>query len=132
LQTDETICSISPSGTLVAECYLSATDIGLIKAGQQARFQIDAFDYNYFGVVTGRVQHIDNDYTVVDNKPVFKVRCRFDHTALHLKNGYTGELKKGLTFQCRFMVARRSLWQLLWDKIDDWLNPSSPVKDQAS
>ncbi len=128
LQANEVICNISPSGSLLAECYVPASNIGLLKLKQEARFQIDAFDYNYFGVVTGKVQSIDNDYTVVDNKPMFKVRCSFDNTQVHLKNGYAGDLKKGLTFQCRFMVANRSLWQLLWDKVDDWLNPAAPVK----
>lgn len=128
LQANDVICNISPSGVLLAECYVAATNVGLLKLHQEARFQIDAFDYNYFGIVTGKVLSIDNDYTIVDNKPVFKVRCSFDGTQLHLKNGYSGELKKGLTFQCRFMVSRRSIWQLLWDKIDDWLNPTSPTK----
>ncbi len=71
---------------------------------------------------------IDNDFTLMDNKPVFKVRCQLDSTQLHLKNGFTGQIKKGLTVQARFIVARRSAWQLLFDKIDDWLNPASPVK----
>lgn len=128
LQANDVICNISPSGTVLAECYVAANNVGLLKLHQEARFQIDAFDYNYFGIVRGKVQSIDNDYSVVDNKPVFKVRCSFDATQLHLKNGYSGELKKGLTFQCRFMVSRRSIWQLLWDKIDDWLNPTSPTK----
>ena len=128
LQANETVCSISPSGKVLAECYVPATNIGLIKLQQEVRFQIDAFDYNYFGIVTGKVQSVDNDYSIVDNKPMFKVRCSFDNTQVHLKNGYAGDLKKGLTFQSRFIVAKRSLWQLLWDKIDDWLNPSSPTK----
>ncbi len=79
-------------------------------------------------MLTGKIIAIDNDFTVVNNTPVIKVRCSFDSTKLNLKNGFTGQLKKGLNFQARFIVTRRSLWQLLWDKVDDWLNPSSPVK----
>jgi membrane fusion protein, peptide pheromone/bacteriocin exporter len=124
----ETLCSISPETELIAECYISTSDIGLLKINQKAKFQIEAFDYNYFGTLTGRIIHIDNDFTLVESKPIFKVRCSFDKTQLHLKNGYTGQLKKGLTVQARFIVARRSLWQLLFDKIDDWLNPAAPVK----
>jgi hypothetical protein len=25
------------------------------------------------------------------------------------------------------VVAERTLWQLLFDKVDDWLNPTAPV-----
>ena len=46
-----------------------------------------------------------------------------DSQQLHLKNGFKGNLKKGMTLQARFVVARRSLWELLFDKVDDWVNP---------
>lgn len=126
LQANETLCTISPEGDLIGECYVPTRDIGLLKVGQLVRYQMEAFDYNYFGVLTGKVATIDNDFTVINNTPVFKVRCSFDSTQLHLKNGFTGKLKKGLNFQARFIVARRSLWQLLYDKMDDWLNPNAP------
>jgi multidrug resistance efflux pump len=128
LQQNEAICSISPGGNLIGECYVSPKDIGLIKIGQTVHFQIDAFDYNYFGVLTGKALSIDNDFTVMNNTTVFKVRCVFDNTQLHLKNGYSAHLQKGLTFQARFIIGERTLWQLLWDKLDDWLNPSAPKK----
>jgi HlyD family secretion protein len=128
LQANETLCTISPEGDLIGECYVPTRDIGLLKVGQFVRYQMEAFDYNYFGVLTGKVSTIDNDFTVINNTPVFKVRCSFDSTQLHLKNGFTGKLKKGLNFQARFIVARRSLWQLLYDKLDDWLNPNAPPK----
>lgn len=126
VQAGEPLCTISPMGSLVAECYAGTRDVGLIRQGQPARFQIDAFDYNYFGVLSGKVVSIDNDYTLVEGRPVFKVRCSFDSTQMHLKNGFSGQLKKGLTFQARFVVAERTLWQLLFDTVDDWLNPAAP------
>lgn len=127
VQAGQTIATISPESTLIAECYINTRDIGLLKNDQPARFQIDAFDYNYFGILTGKIISIDNDFTIINNQPSFKVRCSFDSTQLHLKNGFTGRLKKGLTLQARFVVAERTLWQLLFDRIDDWLNPSAPL-----
>lgn len=126
ISAGETLCIISPQSNLIGECYVSTRDVGLLKLHQPVRFQIDAFDYNYFGILTGKVFAIDNDFTTVENKPVFKVRCSFDSTQLLLKNGYKGELKKGLTFQASFVVAERTLWQLFFDKVDDWLNPTAP------
>jgi HlyD family secretion protein len=132
LQANETLCTISPEGDLIGECYVPTREIGLLKIGQPVRYQMEAFDYNYFGVLTGKVAKIDNDFTVINNTPVFKVRCSFDSTQLHLKNGFTGKLKKGLNFQARFIVARRSLWQLLYDKMDDWLNPNAPPNSSTA
>jgi len=123
VQAGEQICSISPGGILMAECYVSSKDIGLLKTGQPVRFQVDAFNYNYFGVATGSIYSIDNDFILLDKLSVFKVRCRLNEQILKLPNGYSGELKKGMGFQARFITANRSLWQLLYDGMDDWLNP---------
>lgn len=128
VQSGEILCVISPETDLIAECYVPTHDVGLLKQDQEVKFQVDAFDYNYFGIVTGKIINIDNDFTLIDNRPVFKIRCSFDNIQLHSKNGFTVQLKKGLTLQARFIVTRRSAWQLLFDKIDDWLNPSSPAK----
>lgn len=128
IQAGEALAVISPDAELIAESYVNTRDMGLLKQDQQALFQIDAFDYNYFGILTGKISTIDNDYTVIDNKPVFKIRCFLDNKQLHLKNGFAGELKKGMTLQARFVVTKRSLWQLLFDKIDDWVNPTAPEK----
>jgi len=127
LQSGETLCAISPDGTLIGECYLSTKNIGLVKVGQSVNFQIDAFNYNYFGIITGKVATIDNDFATVNNNTIFKVRCTLDRTQFHLKNGFSSQLQKGLTFQAHFILGERTLWQLLWDKVDDWLNPSAPT-----
>ncbi len=126
LQSNETLCTISPNGNLVGECYLTTKDIGLVRPGQTVHFQIDAFNYNYFGILTGKVIAVDNDFTTINNNTVFKVRCLFDDMELRLKNGYAAHLQKGLTFQARFIIGKRTLWQLLWDNINDWLNPAAP------
>lgn len=129
IQAGESFCIISPESDLMAECYVPTRHAGLLKINQPVKFQVDAFDYNFFGMLTGKILSIDNDFTLIENRPVFKVRCLFDHKQLYLKNGFKGVLKKGLTIQARFIVARRSAWQLLFDKLDDWLNPASPVNN---
>lgn len=126
LSASDVLCSISPNGNLIGECYVSTADIGLVKKDQKVSFQIDAFNYNYFGMLSGKVLAIDNDYLVVDDKPIFKVRCVFSNTSMLTRSNFVAQIKKGYTFQARFLVGRRSLWQLLFDKVNDWLNPSAP------
>lgn len=127
VQPDETICSISPEGQLVAECYVSTRDAGMLRPEQPVRFQIDAFNYNYFGAVSGSIGSVANDYTLVEGKPVFRVLCFFDQQKFTGRKGYRGQLKKGLTFRARFISTTRTLWQLLYDTLGDWINPLSPV-----
>lgn len=68
------------------------------------RFQVDAFNYNQWGMATGKVLEISNDIYTIDEKPVFIVKCQLDKEFLQLKNGYKGYLKKGMTLQARFMI----------------------------
>ena len=84
---------------------------------------MDAFNYNQWGLAQGAVTEISKDIISMDEQPVFRVRCSLDTPFLALKNGYRGNLKKGMTLTGRFYLTDRSLWQLLFDRIDDWMNP---------
>lgn len=72
----------------------------------------------------GEIIDISDDFILVDNTPVFNVKCKLNNDYLELKNGVKGKLKKGMTVNARFMIARRSLFELLYQESDDWLNPS--------
>ena len=50
---------------------------------------------------------------------------RIDQKSLKLKNGYQVMLTKGLSLRAEFVIAKRSLYQLIYDKADDWLNPKT-------
>lgn len=47
---------------------------------------------------------------------------------LTLKNGIKGKLKKGMSVVAHFRITRRSLFDLLYQKIDDWINPAQYKK----
>lgn len=115
--------NITTSDDLIIECYISPADIGYINMGQDVKLQMDAFDYRQWGLLNGKVIDIVSDVVSVENQPYFRVRCSMDRDYLELKNGYKGYLKKGMTLTARFMLTRRSLAQLLFDKMDNWMNP---------
>lgn len=121
----QTIGEISPEQSLVAECLVSPKDIGFIHKGQKARFQIDAYNYNQWGLVDGEVIEIDQNIKInqQSGEPFFRVLCKLDKKYLQLKNGYKGQIGKGMTFTARFHLIDRTLWQLLFDRVDDWFNP---------
>jgi multidrug efflux pump subunit AcrA (membrane-fusion protein) len=120
----ETLCTISPNDSLWAECYVSPSEIGFLETGMGANFQINAFNYNDWGMLKGYVVDVADDYVIIGNEPVFKVKCIVPNLSLTLKSGRTAKVKKGMAFQVRFLVTRRNLYQLIYDKADDWLNPS--------
>lgn len=118
------LLEISPDGELVAECYVASKDVGLLKDGMPVRLRIDAYDYTQWGFLTGKIEAIASDITVSDTSAFYKVICSLDNTSLTLKNGYQGEMKKGMGVSARMIVNRRTLFQLFFDKVDDWVNPT--------
>ena len=111
IQATDILCSVSPEGMLQLECMVSSRDIARIRLAQAVVCRISASDDRFFGPAGGRVLSIDNDYTVVENQAVFRVTCSIDQRL---------PLKKGMACKARFIIARRTLWQLLFDRLDDW------------
>ncbi|MDX9881201.1 MAG: HlyD family efflux transporter periplasmic adaptor subunit [Prolixibacteraceae bacterium] len=120
---NQQIANIAPTENLIVESYVPTGDIGYLHSGTKARFQVDAYNYNEWGLATGEVIDISNQPIQTNGSYVFKVKCCLDQNFLMLKSGCRGQLKNGLTLTSRFKVARRSLFQLLYDKADNWMNP---------
>ena len=120
---------ISPNTNLIAETSVTPNDIGWIRKGQKVTFQLDAYNYNQWGFVQGTVVDIDKNVSVLNNTAFFKVRCSIDKKELQLTNGYTAHIEKGMTLTARYFITERTVYDLLFDKIDDWLNPKI-VADQ--
>ncbi|MGC1205565.1 MAG: HlyD family efflux transporter periplasmic adaptor subunit [Flavobacteriaceae bacterium] len=124
LSSGQPFGEISPDTNLLVECYISPQDIGLLKLNNAANFQIDAFNYNQWGLASGKIIDIGKDIEFIDNTSVFKIQCHINQTQLILKNGFIGKLKKGMTLNAQFKLTERTLFDLLYDKVDDWVNPS--------
>lgn len=124
IAVNQRIAEISPHGELLATCFVKPSDIGLIHEDQQVTIQVDAFNYNEWGLLKGNIIDISDDM-LTDNgsSAFFRVKCQLSSKSLSLKNGYTAEMKKGMSLIARFMVTRRSLFNLLFDKADKWFNP---------
>ena len=123
INASQSIATISSPDHLIIENNVSPNDIGLIKKNQKVRFQLDAFNYNQWGLLEGKVIDIDRNITIQGEQAFFKVRCTLDSKTLHLKSGYKTDVSKGMTLTTRYIITRRSLFDLLFDKIDNWLNP---------
>ena len=124
LNAGEVFANISPDTELLVECFISPQDIGLLKNNNSVNFQIDAYNNNQWGLATGTIIDIGKDIEFIENTSVFKVQCHINEKALILKNGFEGKLKKGMTLNAQFKLTERTLFDLLYDKVDDWVNPS--------
>ncbi|GAB6120743.1 HlyD family secretion protein [Dysgonomonas termitidis] len=129
-QTGQSIAQITASDTLLIECYISPIDIGYIEKGQKVQVQADAYNYQQWGLLSGEVTEVLPDIVEMNNQPYFRVRCTMNRNYLELANGYKGYMKKGMSVTGRFYQTRRSLWQLLFDEIDNWMNPKIKTDEQ--
>lgn len=128
INASQSIATISSADHLIVENNVATSDIGLIMKNQKVKFQLDAFNYNQWGFLEGKVIDIDKNITIQGEQAFFKVRCALDSTTLKLKSGYQANVSKGMTLTTRYILTRRSLFDLLFDKIDDWLNPKQIAK----
>lgn len=126
------IAEISPDGDLMAECYVQPKDIGYMKIGMNGKIQVSAFNYNEWGMIRTAVDEIFDDVSVSEDgtQSYYKVYCSLESDYLTLKNGYMGYVKKGMVINARFIITRRTVFQLLYDRIDKWLNPNLNTEDE--
>ncbi|MCL2416612.1 MAG: HlyD family secretion protein [Bacteroidales bacterium] len=106
----EILMEVSPEGNLYAEAFVSPRDIGLIRIGQRAMLQIDAFNFNQWGMLEAEVIDIAHDINMFEGTqvPFFRVLGLPERDYMMLRNGYQAELMRGMTFTVRFVVARRT------------------------
>jgi multidrug resistance efflux pump len=132
LHPGDKLADISLTTDLIATCWVQPSKIGLLQEGQQCFFRIDAFNFYEWGMLEGKILEISNDaYLLEDNRTVFMVKCNLNQNHLALKNGFKGYVKKGMTFQSNFIVTQRTIFQLLYDKVDSWLNPGRALNTTA-
>ncbi|MEG0454253.1 HlyD family secretion protein [Bacteroides neonati] len=124
LQAGQSLAMISPDSTLCIEVYVTPRNIGFLHIDMPVQVQVESFNYNEWGTISGEVKEISSDF-LTDNQgnSFYKVKCRMERDYLTLKNGRKGRLKKGMTVSAHFMVTRRSLFDLLYQQMDDWVNP---------
>ena len=131
VQAGTQLAIISPQSSLYVETFVKSKDIAFIQQGMPAKIQIDAFNYNEWGMLEGKVASISSD-CIIDqqNNILFKVRVKLDKNYLTLKKiGRKGFIKKGMTAIVHFLVTRRSLFDLLYQSMDCWINPTQHINN---
>jgi multidrug resistance efflux pump len=131
LRAGETVAIISPDSMLIAEIYLNSKDIGYLRKDSKVRIHLDAFNYNEWGEIKGDIINVSSDFIMINNSPMYRIRCSLENNYLTLNNGIRGYIKKGMTIRANFTITERSLLQLLYQRIDKWLNPTQSSKVQS-
>lgn len=125
IQGGQKIAEIIPDSGLLVICYVSPKDIAYIKPGQEVQLQVDAYNYFQWGMVKASVVEIQNDLVMSEQGAFYSVYCKLSSEQLQQRNGAKGKLLKGMSGKANFLQNKKSLWQLLFTKVNEWFNPKA-------
>ena len=116
---------IIPDGSpLQAELLIPTRAAGFVHAGQQVRFQYDAFPYQNFGTYSGRIAGLSNTVLtkadaagpIVPEEPVYKAVAVLDRPDVDA-NGRRAALEPGMLLKAEIILDRRSLAEWILDPL---------------
>jgi len=125
--SNEAIARIVPDQKLVATCMVPSDKISRINIGQKVKLSIDTYPGSTYGRIEGTVISIPEDATVHSGIPGFPIICQIEQEFRHPSYDNHAVLKSGMTFTALFLIAKKTVWQLLIEKGEKLLLPSPEI-----
>ncbi|WP_088891574.1 HlyD family type I secretion periplasmic adaptor subunit [Leptolyngbya ohadii] len=118
VQSGQTIAEIAPqSAPLVLMAVLPAREAGFVKVGDRAQVKFDAYPYQDYGIVAGKVTAVSPDVKVDDRMgAVYRVEITLDRTVV-TKDRETVRLRAGQTATADIVIRQRRIAEVLLDPI---------------
>ena len=86
---------------------------------------MDAFPYSEWGTLKGHVRDVSQDFVQLGQQVAFKAVVDLDSTQLRSASGAAVDLRRGMTINARFILKKRTLFNLLYSKMSESLDPSA-------
>ena len=113
------VLKIVPTDSLVARIYISNREIGFINPGQPVKIRVDAYPYNEFGELSGRIQSIGSDALEPDenfNYYRFPVTVSLDSSTLDRGNRKL-PLLTGMSINANIILRQRPIIAIFTERI---------------
>jgi adhesin transport system membrane fusion protein len=120
VRAGEPVVEIVPSeDSLLVEARVRPSDIAFIRAGQQARVAITAYDRAVYGVLDGRVVTISPDATVEERtgESYYTVRVRTNVNVLRGPDGHAMPISPGMIAEVDLLGEKRTILQYIMTPI---------------
>ena len=117
-QPGQTLLEIAPAETpLVLSAMLPSKEAGLVKKEMTAQIKFDAFPYQQYGIVSGKVTSISPDAKTDELMgAVYEVEIALDRTYM-MHEGKSVALKAGQTANAEIVIQKRRIVDFLLDPI---------------
>lgn len=105
---------------LCFEAAVASEDIGLLREGMSARVKFDAFDYQKYGTLEGRVRFIapDSQPAAATGGPATSYVVRVDLAGDRLERGeWRGDIRLGMSGRVEIVTGRQSLLGFLLRRV---------------
>jgi len=118
VQPGQTIAEMIPNNApLVLEVSLPNREAGFVKTGMPVQVKFDAFPYQNYGVIPGKVVSISPDAKTDERLGVFyRLEVSIDRDSVKANN-QTWKLKAGQTATAEIVIRQRSIADILLDPL---------------
>lgn len=118
VQPGQNIAEISPQGApLVLLASLPSREAGFVKPGMQVQLKFDAFPYQEYGIIPGKVSEISPDAKPHEKLgTVYQVQVQLERNSVASHQG-TVKFKAGQTASAEIVLRRRRIVDILLDPI---------------
>ena len=116
---DKPILKIVPIDDLVARVFISNKDIAFLKKGQTVKIRVDAYPYNEFGEIEGKIESIASDVLEPDkefNFYRFPVTVKMENPYILHKNKKL-PLITGMSLSVNIVLRQRPVISLFTERI---------------
>ena len=118
VQPGQTVAELAPENApLILETVLPTQEAGFIKVGNTAKIKFDAYPYQDYGVIKGKVISISPD-SKPDEKlgAVYRVKIALDRNYVRTEH-QTVQFKPGQTASAEIIIRRRRIADIILDPI---------------
>jgi hemolysin D len=118
IQPGQTVAEITPEqAPLILSARLPNREAGLVQVNMKAQVKFDAFPYQEYGVVSGRVIAISPDAETDEHgNAAYRLKIALDRKSV-VHEGRTVQLKPGQTAQAEVITRQRRVIDILLDPI---------------
>jgi len=126
VQPGQPIVELVPrDDSLLVEAYVNPADIAFLRPGQKAQVKLTAYDYNIYGALDGRLEHISADAIQnEDGVSLYRINVRTDTNVLKGEDGEDLPIIPGMIAEVDILNGKRTV-------LDYLLSPLNKVREKA-
>lgn len=118
LEWGKAVLEIAPQQGFFFEATVPSEEVGHLQVGMPARIKLDAYDYQRYGTLAGKVVFLSADSVVPEGKQAAHYIVRIDLEGEEVGRGeFRGQVKLGMAGQVEIITDHESILAILVKKI---------------